>query len=54
MTRPGFVYVTYIATMPQTVWQAFVDTDMMARYWVSPTSHPVRPVGSASPYRSSC
>ena len=34
MTKPSFVYVTYIATTPEKVWQAFVDTDLMRQYWV--------------------
>ena len=34
MTKPSFVYVTYIATTPEKVWQAFVDTDVMAQYWI--------------------
>ena len=34
MTKPSFVYVTYIATTPEKVWQAFVDTDVMREYWV--------------------
>ena len=33
MTKPSFVYVTYIATTPEKVWQAFVDTDVMRQYW---------------------
>jgi uncharacterized protein YndB with AHSA1/START domain len=28
------VYVTYIATTPEKLWQALVDTDVMAKYWV--------------------
>ncbi|MEO7642195.1 MAG: SRPBCC family protein [Ramlibacter sp.] len=40
--KPSFVYVTYIATTPEKVWQAFVDTDVMSRYWVGPTSDCVR------------
>lgn len=32
MTKPSFVYVTYIATTPEKAWQAFVDTDVMSRY----------------------
>jgi uncharacterized protein YndB with AHSA1/START domain len=42
MTKPSFVYVTYIATTPEKLWQAFVDTDVMARYWVGPKSDCVR------------
>jgi uncharacterized protein YndB with AHSA1/START domain len=34
MTKPSFVYVTYIATTPEMVWQAFVDTEVMRQYWV--------------------
>jgi uncharacterized protein YndB with AHSA1/START domain len=33
MTKPDFVYVTYIATTPEKVWQALVDTDVMRQYW---------------------
>jgi uncharacterized protein YndB with AHSA1/START domain len=42
MTKPSFVYVTYIATTPEKVWQAFVDTDVMRQYWVGPKSDCVR------------
>jgi uncharacterized protein YndB with AHSA1/START domain len=34
MSKPSFVYVTYIATTPEKVWQAFVDTDVMRQYWL--------------------
>ncbi len=33
MTKPSFVYVTYIATTPEKLWQALVDTDVMRQYW---------------------
>ena len=36
-TKPDFVYVTYIAATPEKVWQAFIDTDVMSRYWVGGT-----------------
>jgi uncharacterized protein YndB with AHSA1/START domain len=42
MAKPSFVYVTYIATTPEKVWQAFVDTDVMRQYWVGPKSDCVR------------
>lgn len=42
MTKPSFVYVTYIATTPEKVWQAFMDTDVMGQYWVGPTSECAR------------
>jgi uncharacterized protein YndB with AHSA1/START domain len=37
MTKPSFVYVTYIATTPEKVWQAFVNTDVMRQYWIGAT-----------------
>jgi uncharacterized protein YndB with AHSA1/START domain len=36
MTKPDFVYVTYIATTPEKVWRALMDTDLMREYWVDP------------------
>ncbi|MBC7789699.1 MAG: SRPBCC family protein [Anaerolineae bacterium] len=36
MTKPSFVYVTYIATTPEKVWRALVDTDVMRQYRVGP------------------
>jgi uncharacterized protein YndB with AHSA1/START domain len=38
MTKPSFVYVTYIATTPEKVWQAFIDTDVMRQYWAGPNA----------------
>lgn len=37
MTKPDYVYVTYIATTPEAVWRALVDTDVTSRYWADPT-----------------
>ena len=34
--KPDFVYVTYIATTPEKLWQALMDVDMMAQWWVDP------------------
>lgn len=31
--KPDFVYVTYIATTPEAVWQALVDPAVTQRYW---------------------
>jgi uncharacterized protein YndB with AHSA1/START domain len=42
MKKPDFVYVTYIATTPEKVWQAFVDTDVMRQYWAGSTADCVR------------
>ncbi len=33
MTKPSFVYVTYIATTPQKVWDAITDAKISASYW---------------------
>ena len=38
MKKPDYVYVTYIATTPEKVWQAFVDPEVMRQYWFGPTS----------------
>ncbi|WP_394790539.1 SRPBCC family protein [Rhodoferax sp.] len=38
MTKPSFVYVSYIATTPDKVWQALVDTDVTRQYWVDPSA----------------
>ena len=38
MTKPSYVYVTYIATTPQKVWQALVDKDLMREWWVDPNA----------------
>lgn len=35
-TKPDFVYVTYIATTPENVWRALVDTDVTRQYWADP------------------
>jgi uncharacterized protein YndB with AHSA1/START domain len=35
-TKPSFVYVTYIATTPEKVWQALTDTEIARQYWVNP------------------
>lgn len=33
MSKPDYVYVTYIATTPQKLWQALVDTELTRKYW---------------------
>ncbi len=33
MDRPQFVYVTYIATSPEKVWNALIDPKTTAKYW---------------------
>ncbi|MDB5988907.1 MAG: polyketide cyclase [Herbaspirillum sp.] len=32
-TKPDFVYVTYIATTPEKVWQALVEPEVTRQYW---------------------
>lgn len=31
--KPTFVYVTYIESTPETVWEALTDADLTAQYW---------------------
>jgi len=33
MSKPEFVYVTYIETTPEKLWQALIDTEFSKRYW---------------------
>jgi uncharacterized protein YndB with AHSA1/START domain len=33
MPRPEFVYVTYIATTPEKLWEALTSSDFTRRYW---------------------
>lgn len=33
MDKPDFVYVTYIATTPQQLWEALTSGDFTRRYW---------------------
>ncbi len=33
MDKPKFVYVTYIATTPEKLWNALLDADMTTKYW---------------------
>lgn len=33
MDRPQFVYVTYIATSPERLWNALIDAEMTTKYW---------------------
>ncbi len=42
MTKPSFVYVSYIASTPEKVWQAFVDPEVMRQYWTGPNAECAR------------
>ncbi len=33
MSRPDYVYVTYIRTAPEKLWQAITDPDIARQYW---------------------
>jgi len=33
MSKPSFVYVTYIRATPEKVWSAITDRDIAAQYW---------------------
>lgn len=33
MDKPRFVYVTYISSSPQKVWNALIDPETTAKYW---------------------
>jgi len=33
MSKPDYLYVTYIATTPQKLWEALVDTEITRKYW---------------------
>ena len=37
MAKLSFVYVSYIATTSEKVWQALTDTSVMRKYWADPT-----------------
>ena len=33
MSKPDYVYVTYIRATPQAIWQALTDRDLTPQYW---------------------
>jgi uncharacterized protein YndB with AHSA1/START domain len=35
MSKPAFIYVTYINTTPEKLWQALTDPELTKRYWVN-------------------
>jgi uncharacterized protein YndB with AHSA1/START domain len=52
MSEPKFVYVTYIATTPQALWQALTDGAFTRRYWFGTTVESDWTVGSRVTFRS--
>ena len=39
MTKPSYVYVTYIETTPERVWRAIIDPDVTRTYWMGPNAN---------------
>lgn len=35
MSKPDFVYVTYIVTTPEKLWNALLDPELTKRYWAN-------------------
>jgi uncharacterized protein YndB with AHSA1/START domain len=35
MSKPSFIYITYINTTPEKVWQALTDGETTRKYWVN-------------------
>jgi uncharacterized protein YndB with AHSA1/START domain len=52
MEKPKFVYVTYIASTPEKVWNALIDAKMTAQYWQNDNVSDWKP-GSRWEHRSS-
>ncbi len=52
-SKPSFVYVTFIASTPEKVWEALTDPDMTEKYWfgyrVSARGKASDPVTAVSP-----
>lgn len=52
MDKPEFIYVTYIATSPEKVWDALINPDVTAKYWQHENVSDWKP-GSRWEHRSS-
>ena len=46
MNKPEFVYVTYIATSPEKLWEALISSEFTRQYWDGRTIHSDWKVGS--------
>lgn len=42
MSKPSFVYVTYIATAPERVWEALTRSEITEQYWFGYRAQPDR------------
>jgi uncharacterized protein YndB with AHSA1/START domain len=53
MSKPSFVYVTYIATTAEKVWQALTDGNVTRRYWgpLNPDPNHVAPFENVSDWQ---
>jgi uncharacterized protein YndB with AHSA1/START domain len=51
MDKPSFVYVTYITTTPEKLWNALRDSDMTRQYWGNRTNASDWKVGSSWQHR---
>jgi uncharacterized protein YndB with AHSA1/START domain len=52
MDKPQFVYVTYISTTPEKLWNALIDAKMTSKYWQHDNISDWKP-GSRWEHRSS-
>ena len=52
MSEPKFVYVTYIATTPEKLWQALTDGAFTERYWFGQVIESDWALGSRVIFRS--
>src|SRR5712691_9550709 len=52
MTEPKFVYVTYIATTPEKLWQALTEGAFTRQYWFGQTIESDWTLGSRVVFRS--
>ena len=52
MSEPKFVYVTYIATTPQKLWQALTEGAFTRQYWFGQTIESDWALGSRVVFRS--
>jgi len=34
MPKPEFIYISYIATTPEKLWEALTNSEFTMRYWV--------------------
>lgn len=51
MDKPGFVYVTYIATTPEKLWTALTNSEFIQQYWFGRQAESDWKAGSPVVYR---